>query len=90
MHSMSATEMTLVELAGVHTTVLPPARAGAISSVAMVKGQFHGVITPYTPCGTRRVKISLLGLDEGRTLPTSRLRSSAAIRKYSAASSTSP
>jgi hypothetical protein len=86
----TTTEITLVEDAGVQTIVLPPARAGAISSVAMVRGQFHGVMIPYTPRGTRRVKTSLLGLADGRTLPSSRFRSSAAIRKYSAASSTSP
>ena len=51
MHSINATEITLVEVAGVHTTVLPAASAGAISSAAMVSGQFHGVITPYTPRG---------------------------------------
>ena len=90
MHSMSATEITLVEDAGVQTTVLPPARAGAISSVAMVSGQFQGVITAYTPRGTRLVNTSLLGLADGSTLPSRRFRSSAAIRKYSAASSTSP
>ncbi|OLD43893.1 MAG: hypothetical protein AUI83_18035 [Armatimonadetes bacterium 13_1_40CM_3_65_7] len=64
--------------------------AHAMSSVAIVSGQFHGVITPYTPRGTRLVKMSLLGLADGMTLPSRRLRSSAAIRKYSAASSTSP
>ena len=90
MHSIKATEMTLVDDAGVHTTALPAARAGAISSVAIVSGQFHGVITPYTPRGTRLVKMSLLGLADGMTLPSRRLRSSAAMRKYSAASSTSP
>ena len=46
MHSIKATEMTLVDEAGVQTTALPAARAGAISSVAIVSGQFHGVITP--------------------------------------------
>ena len=51
MHSISATEITLVEDAGVHTTVLPAARAGAISSAAIVRGQFQGVMIPYTPRG---------------------------------------
>src|SRR5260370_14537978 len=50
-HSISATEMTLVEVAGVQTTVLPAASAGAISSAAIVRGQFQGVMTPYTPRG---------------------------------------
>ena len=39
--------------AGVQTTVFPQASAGAIASAAMVYGQFHGVITPTTPRGTR-------------------------------------
>jgi len=43
--------MTLVEVAGVHTTQLPAASAGAMSSAAIVSGQFQGVITPYTPRG---------------------------------------
>ena len=51
MHSISATEITLVEVAGVHTTELPAARAGAISSAAIVSGQFQGVMMPYTPRG---------------------------------------
>ena len=51
MHSISAMEMTLVDEAGVHTSVLPAASAGAISSAAMVSGQFQGVMIPYTPRG---------------------------------------
>ena len=51
MHSIKATEITLVDEAGVQTTVLPAARAGAISSAAMVSGQFQGVMIPYTPRG---------------------------------------
>ena len=43
---MSFTEMAEVEVAGAQTMVLPPASAGAITSVAMVSGQFQGVITP--------------------------------------------
>ena len=41
------------EDAGTHTTALPAASAGAISSAGIVYGQFHGVITPTTPRGTR-------------------------------------
>ena len=51
MHSISATEITLVEEAGVHTNVLPAASAGAMSSAAIVSGQFQGVMIPYTPRG---------------------------------------
>ena len=80
-HSISFTETAEVEGAGAHTTVFPPASAGAISSVAIVSGQFQGVMRAYTPRGTRRVKTSLLALTEGRTSPSRRFASSAAIRK---------
>ena len=43
-HSINLTEMAEVEVAGAQTMVLPPASAGAINSVAIVSGQFHGVI----------------------------------------------
>jgi len=52
-HWASLTEQTAVELAGVQTTVFPEASAGATTSAAIVYGQFHGVITPTTPRGTR-------------------------------------
>src|SRR5207244_6298337 len=87
-HSISLTEMAEVEVAGAQTMVLPPASAGAINSVAIVSGQFHGVISAYTPRGTRSVKTSLFFDIEGMTLVSSRLISSAAIRKYSIASPT--
>ena len=53
MHSASLTEHIAVEDAGVQTTALPAASAGAMSSAGIVYGQFHGVITPMTPRGTR-------------------------------------
>jgi len=52
-HSASATEHHEVRRAGFQTTVLPAASAGAMSSAGIVYGQFHGVITPTTPFGTR-------------------------------------
>src|SRR5438445_637313 len=42
MHSISATEITLVDEAGVQPTQLP---------AAIVSGQFQGVMIPYTPRG---------------------------------------
>ena len=87
---MSFTEMAEVEVAGAQTMVFPPASAGAISSVAIVSGQFQGVISAYTPRGIRSVKTSLFFATEGITFVSSRLMSSAAIRKYSMASPTSP
>ncbi len=53
MHSASATEHRDVSRAGFQTTVLPAASAGAMSSAGIVYGQFHGVMTPTTPFGTR-------------------------------------
>ena len=53
MHCASFTEQIEVDDAGAQTTALPDASAGAISSEGIVYGQFHGVITPTTPRGTR-------------------------------------
>ena len=36
-------------------TALPAASAGAIFQLAIVNGKFHGVITPTTPIGSRKV-----------------------------------
>jgi hypothetical protein len=41
--------------AGLRTTVLPAASAGAIFQAAIRIGKFHGVIDPMTPIGSRRV-----------------------------------
>jgi hypothetical protein len=40
---------------GFSTIVLPAARAGASDMMAMNVGEFHGVITPTTPSGSRSV-----------------------------------
>jgi len=53
MHSASFTAHTEVDEAGVQTTAFPAASAGAMSSAGIVYGQFHGVMTPTTPRGTR-------------------------------------
>ena len=37
--------------AGLSTTVLPQASAGAIFHAAMSSGKFHGMICPATPIG---------------------------------------
>ena len=52
-HSASFTAQIEVDEAGAQTTALPAASAGASSSAGIVYGQFHGVITPTTPRGTR-------------------------------------
>src|SRR5215207_6351129 len=89
MHSASSREQTAVEGAGVHTTVLPQASAGASTSAGIVYGQFHGVISPSTPSGrrtssTRRPGVALWGIE-----PSTRFPSSAAMRKNSMSSPTS-
>ena len=44
-----------VSSAGLSTTVLPAASAGASFQAAIVSGKFHGVISPTTPSGSRTV-----------------------------------
>src|SRR5581483_6227267 len=89
-HSASLVEHTDVELAGAQTTQLPDASAGAISSAAIVYGQFQGVITPTTPRGTRYARTRFDGSCEGGSEPSRRVASPAACRQYSTSSSTSP
>ena len=50
-HSRNAE--SVVSSAGFMTTVLPQASAGAILLAAIVKGAFHGLISPHTPMGSR-------------------------------------
>ena len=89
MHSASATAHIGVVGAGVHTTVLPAASAGASSSAGIVYGQFQGVMIPTAP-RARRISITRLpGVKEFGSSPPSRLASSAAARQYSTSSSTS-
>ncbi len=40
-----------VDSAGLSTTVLPQASAGAIFQAAISSGKFHGMICPATPSG---------------------------------------
>ena len=44
-----------VSSAGLSTTVLPAASAGASFHAAIDSGKFHGVISPITPSGSRNV-----------------------------------
>ena len=73
MHRASATAHTAVDGAGVHTTALPQASAGATSSAGIVYGQFHGLITPTTPRGRRTSITRLPGENEFGSSPPSRL-----------------
>jgi hypothetical protein len=57
--SMSASMQARVEsgvvLAGLRTTVLPAAIAGATLFAARVSGKFQGTIAPHTPMGLRTI-----------------------------------
>ncbi len=85
----SATAHTLVVGAGARTTVFPLARAGARISPGIVYGQFHGLMTPATPRGTRYTNTRLPSVTDGGIRPSTRTASAAAISKYAISSSTS-
>ena len=81
MHSASFTAQIAVEEAGVQTTALPAASAGAISSAGIVYGQFQGVMTPTTPRGTRYARTRFAASTDGGIEPASRVASEAAMRQ---------
>src|SRR5207302_1528096 len=54
-----------VVLAGLATTVLPTASAGAILFASRVSGKFHGMIAPTTPRGRRTTSPKAPGTDCG-------------------------
>ncbi len=89
MTPVSAAQQAAVLGAGTQTTALPAAMAGANSSAPIVYGQFHGLITPITPSGTRALSTRRPAEVEAGSAPAVRLASSPAIRKYSASSSAS-
>ena len=51
----SSSAVSGVSSAGLSTTVLPAASAGATFHEAIVSGKFQGVISPTTPSGSRNV-----------------------------------
>jgi hypothetical protein len=63
--------------AGLSTTVLPNANAGAAFQSGIASGKFHGVISATTPNGSRSVNWSAPGSCAGMTSPTSRTASPA-------------
>src|SRR5690242_14383382 len=89
MISASSAQHAEVLGAGTQITALPAAMAGANSSAPMVYGQFHGLMTPTMPSGTRRVSTRRDAEVDGGAPPGRRIASSAAIRKYPASSATS-
>src|SRR5688572_12846008 len=56
--------------AGLSTTVLPNASAGAAFQSGIASGKFHGVIRPTTPNGSCSVNWSAPGACAGITSPT--------------------
>ena len=48
---LKASAVSGVKRAGLSTTVLPAASAGAIFQASISIGKFHGMICPHTPCG---------------------------------------
>ena len=46
--------------AGLITTVLPAARAAPAFALTSDSGEFHGMMIPITPIGSRRVKLKLV------------------------------
>src|SRR5690242_17212293 len=89
MISASSAQHAEVLGAGTQITALPAAMAGANNSAPIVYGQFHGLMTPTTPSGTRSVSTRRDAEVDGGAPPGRRIASSAAIRKYPASSATS-
>ena len=54
---------------GLRTTALPSASAGATTRIPRTLGEFHGVIAPTTPTGTRRIIESRPGWTVGTSEP---------------------
>src|SRR6187399_438180 len=63
--------------AGLNTTVLPHASAGAIFQAGIASGKFHGVIAATTPSGSRVTSTSTPGRVDSTLSPVSRTASPA-------------
>ena len=64
-----APPMTGVCGSGLSTTALPRASAGPTTRMPSTLGEFHGVIAPITPAGTRRTIDSLPATADGTSEP---------------------
>ncbi|MCY1527072.1 hypothetical protein D9M68_621260 [compost metagenome] len=73
MRASSKPPHTGVSLAGLTTTALPSARAGASERWVRCSGKFHGLITPTTPMALRYTRLSLPGMLESTMRPCTRL-----------------
>ena len=51
------TALNGVNSLGLSTTVQPAANAGATLHMIWLAGQFHGVISPHTPIGSRTMRL---------------------------------
>lgn len=76
--------------AGLKTTQLPQARAGAIFQAGMAMGKFQGVMRPTTPMASRVTSTPTPGRTEGRLSPPGRRASPAKNLKMLPARATSP
>ncbi len=63
--------------AGLSTTVLPNASAGAAFHSGIATGKFHGVMSATTPSGRRSVNCNEPAVCAGMTSPTARTASPA-------------
>ena len=73
----SASEVSGVSSAGLHTTVQPAASAGAILRAIIAAGKFHGVIAATTPTGSFSASMRRPDTGAGMTSPFMRVASSA-------------
>ena len=76
--------------AGLKTTQLPNASAGAIFQAGIASGKFHGVIAATTPTGSRVISISTPGRTESSFSPAIRTASPAKNLKMYPARPASP
>ena len=90
MISASAQALPGTRSAGLKTTVLPNASAGAIFQAGIAMGKFHGVMIPITPSGSRRTSTSTPGRMEGKRSPDIRKASPAKNLNTRPALTTSP
>ena len=90
MMSASAQAQPGTKSAGLNTTVLPYASAGAIFHAGIAIGKFHGVMMPMTPIGSRVTSISTPGRIDASFSPDARTTSPAKKRKICPARVTSP
>jgi hypothetical protein len=56
---------------GFSTMVQPAARAGATLQTIWLTGQFHGVIRPHTPIGSRAIRVLPIGRSKAKPSSTS-------------------